>query len=253
MRLLPLTVLIAVALTAGLVSLSCGGDDDENTVTVKSGGGVELKVTPYPTAALPEGPIPTRTDEFAALCQKTDQKQWDEMPPIIIDPDLDYTAVIRTEKGDVTIKLLPDVAPWTVNNFVFLACSGFYDGLTFHRVVLEPLPAGVPHPFVQAGDPSGRSLLDPKVGGPGYYIPEEISDHKFLAGTMAMSSRGLGTPIGGSQFFITLEESPEIDGQYTIFGEVTEGIDVLEKLTPRNPQAGDPPGDKMLEIIIQEE
>jgi peptidylprolyl isomerase len=70
---------------------------------------------------------------------------------------------------------------------------------------------------------------------------------------MAMSSRGLGTPIGGSQFFITLEESPEIDGHYTIFGEVTEGIDVLEKLTPRNPQAGDPPGDKMLEIIIQEE
>jgi cyclophilin family peptidyl-prolyl cis-trans isomerase len=251
MRILPLAALIAIALAAGLVSLNCGGGD-EGKVTVKSGGSMEVKLTPFPTVAVPEGPLPTRTADFAALCQKSDQKQWTDMPAMIIDPDLAYTAVIRTEKGDVTVKLLPDVAPWTVNNFVFLACSGFYDGLTFHRVVLEPLPQGVPHPFVQGGDPSGRSLADAKLGGPGYFIPTEISDHKFSRGTIAMSSRGLGTPTGGSQFFITLEESPELDGQYTVFGEVTAGVEVLEKLTPRNPQQATTPGDKILEIVIQE-
>lgn len=252
MRLLPLTALVFLVATTVFVASGCGGGDEEGKVILKSGGGVQVKVTPLPTMGVPEGPIPTRTADFATLCKKTDQKQWDQMPPMIIDPELSYTALMRTEKGDVTIRLLPDIAPYTVNNFVFLACSGFYDGLMFHRVVLEPLPTSVPHPFVQAGDPSGRSIYDARVGGPGYYIPEELSDHPFLAGTVAMASRGRGTPVGGSQFFIVLEESPELRGQYPVFGEVTSGLEVLGKLAQRDPPRSTPPGDKILEIIITE-
>lgn len=243
MRLLPLTVLIAIALVAGFVSLNCGGGGDDK-VKVKAGEPIELEITPYPTVAGPEGPLPTRTADFAALCQKTDQKHWAEMPPIIIDPDLAYTAVIRTEKGDVSIDLFPDIAPWTVNNFVFLACSGFYDNLTFFTVM--------PDYVAQAGDPSGRGVSDPVLAGPGYYIPSEISGREFVKGTVAMASRGPDTPPEGSQFFICYKDLPELNGRYAIFGEVVDGFSVLEKLTPRNAQQATTPGDKILEIVIQE-
>lgn len=249
-RLLSRAVFVA-ALAAAAVAAACGGDED-GTVTVKSGGAVQLSMTPAPTISRPQGPMPTRAADFATLCRKTDQRQWEAMPPMIIDPNLSYSATIRTEKGDIVIKLLPDIAPYTVNNFVFLACSGFYDGLTFFRVVQEPLPQGIPHPFVQAGDPAERGFYDPVRGGPGYFIPEELSDHKFLTGTVGMSSRGRGTPVSGSQFFIVLEDAPELDGLYTVFGEVTAGMDVLRSLTPHNPQRDTTPGDKMLEIVIQE-
>ncbi|MDI6858196.1 MAG: peptidylprolyl isomerase [Dehalococcoidia bacterium] len=250
-RLLSPATLAAVALTATLAWTACGSDNSDKIV-VKSGGGTQIRATPFATVPAPEGPIPTRTADFASLCLKTNQRQWSSMPPMIIDPNLSYSATIRTEKGDIIIKLLPDIAPYTVNNFVFLACSGFYDGLTFFRVAQKPLPEGIPHPFAQAGDPSERGFYDPVRGGPGYFIPEELSDRKFLAGTVGMSSGGRGTPVSGSQFFIVFEEAPELDGQYTIFGEVTSGLDVLESLTPHNPQRDATPGDKILEIVIQE-
>jgi cyclophilin family peptidyl-prolyl cis-trans isomerase len=246
-------VLFAGFAAALLVALSgCGDGKDKDKTTIQAGPTVVVEVTPLATVAVPEGPLPTRTADFASLCQKTDQKQWDEMPPMVIDPKLAYTAVIRTEKGDVTLKLLPDIAPWAVNNFVFLSCSGFYDNLTFHQVILPPLPAGIPHPYVQAGDPMGYGLADPKLGGPGYNIPTEISDHPFLKGTVAMSNRGAGSPTGGSQFFITLEDAPELDGKFSLFAEVVAGLDVLERLTPRRAQDHGPPGDKILTITIQE-
>jgi cyclophilin family peptidyl-prolyl cis-trans isomerase len=240
---------LAVALVAALAG--CGGDDNDK-LTIKAGPTISVSYTPFPTVVVPEGSLPTRVADFASSCQKSDQKQWSEMPAMIIDPTLSYTAVIKTEKGDVTLNLLPDIAPWTVNNFVFLACKGFYDNLTFHRVFQQAVPPQIPHPFVQAGDPSGRSVMDPVIGGPGYYIPTEISDHKFLKGTVGMASRGLGTPAVGSQFFIVLEDSPEMDGQSTVFGEVVAGFEVLKQVTPRNPQEGGPPGDKILTITIQE-
>jgi len=246
-------VLFAGFAAALLVALSgCGDGNDKDKTIVQAGPTVVVQITPMPTVVVPEGPLPTRAADFASLCQKTDQKQWDEMPPMIIDPSLSYTAIIRSEKGDVTLKLLPDIAPWTVNNFVFLACKGFYDNLTFHQVMLPPLPAGIPHPYVQIGSPSGHSVTDPVLGGPGYYIPTEISDHKFLKGTVGMASRGKTTPTSGSQFFIILEDSPEIDGQFTVFAEVVAGLDVLERLTPRNPLVDSTPGDKILTISIQE-
>ena len=240
---------VAVALVGALVG--CGGDNKGKT-TINAGPTLVVQLTPLPTVSVPEGPLPTRAADFASSCQKSDQKQWSEMPAMVIDPNLSYTAVIRTEKGDITLKLLPDIAPITVNNFVFLACEGFYDNLTFHRVVQEAQPPTIPHPFVQGGDPSGYGLSDAKIGGPGYLIPTEISDHKFLKGTVGMSSRGKDTPTSGSQFFIVLEDSPELDGQYTVFADVVAGFEVLKQLTPRNPQDHGPPGDKILTITIQE-
>jgi len=240
---------VVVALVAAFVG--CGGDD-EGKISIKTGPAVTVQFTPYPTVSVPEGPLPTRTADFASSCQKSDQKQWGEMPAMIIDPELSYTAVIKTEKGDITLKLLPDIAPWTVNDFVFLACKGFYDNLTFHRVVQVAQPPQLPHPFVQAGDPSGDGVADPTMGGPGYNIPTEISDHKFLKGTVGMASLGGGGLTAGSQFFIVLEDSPDIDGQNTVFAEVVSGVEVLTQLTPRNPRDHGPPGDAILTITIQE-
>ena len=240
---------VVVALVAAFVG--CGGEEKDK-LTIKAGPTIVVSYTPFPTVVVPEGPLPTRAADFASSCQKSDQKQWSEMPAMIIDPSLSYTAVIKTEKGDITLKLHPDIAPWTVNNFIFLACKGFYDNLTFHRVFQQAVPPEIPHPFVQAGDPSGRSVMDPVIGGPGYYMPAEISDRSFLKGTVSMAGRGAGAPSSGSQFFIVLEDSPELDGQSTVFGDVMAGFEVLKQLTPRNPQDHGPPGDKIVSITIQE-
>ena len=139
--------------------------------------------------------------------------------------------------------LLPDVAPVTVNSFVFLACTGFYDGVTFHRVIPNSAPF-----LAQAGDPTGKGN-----GNPGYHVPDEFSSQPFERGTLGMANTG--TPnSGGSQFFICYIDLPNLNGGYTAFGKVTAGMDVVEKLTPRDQSKdpGGPPGDKILEIIVQE-
>ncbi|MDI6858197.1 MAG: peptidylprolyl isomerase [Dehalococcoidia bacterium] len=175
---------------------------------------------------------------FAEACQKSGEKQFTAPPPTIIDPAKSYTAVIKTEKGDITVELFPDVAPVTVNNFVFLACKGFYDGVTFHRV----LPGFV----AQTGDPTGTG-----GGGPGYVIQDEISSRGFEKGTLGMANRGPNT--NGSQFFICLEPQPRLNGRYTVFGQVTAGMDVVESITPRNPEENPQfAGDKVLEITVEE-
>jgi peptidylprolyl isomerase len=166
-------------------------------------------------------------------------------PPMTIDVTKAYTATIKTEKGDIVIRLRPDLAPQHVNNFVFLAREGFYDGLWFHRVI--------PGFIAQAGDPEGDT-----TGGPGYRLPHEITDTPHKAGTVAMAR--LPDPFNperdssGSQFYIVLEDSQQasdLDGQYTIFGEVVAGLDVARSLTPREP--GDAyPGDQIITIEIEE-
>lgn len=158
----------------------------------------------------------------------------------VIDPFKAYTATLRTEKGDIVIELLTEAAPLTVNNFVFLARQGWYDGVTFHRV----LPGFV----AQGGDPTGTGF-----GGPGYFVPNEDAGLKFeTAGLLAMANSGPDT--NGSQFFITLAPTPQLDGGYTIFGKVVEGMEVVLALTPRDPQQNPeaPAGDKILSIIIEE-
>ena len=161
-------------------------------------------------------------------------------PAMEIDPANRYEAIIRTEKGDIRIELLPQDAPGYVNNFVFLARNRFYDGLTFHRVV--------PDFIAQAGDPTGTSL-----GGSGYSLDEELNDLPIEAGIIAMAKSSLG--VSGGQFFITSQPAAHLEAQgFTVFGRVIEGLEVVRALTPRDPQAaGQPPGDRIFSIEIIEE
>ncbi len=165
---------------------------------------------------------------------------YDACPPQVIKPEKQYTATIVTAKGNIVIRLNPEQAPFTVNNFVFLAQQGWYDGLTFHRVL--------PGFIAQTGDPSGYGM-----GGPGYVFSDEISLLRFdQPGMVAMANSGLNT--NGSQFFITDKALPQLDGLYAIFGQVVDGMDVVRKLTERDPGLGGelPAGDRIDTIIIEE-
>jgi len=154
-----------------------------------------------------------------------------------IDVGRQYRAVVHTEHGDITFDLDATIAPATVNNFVFLAREGFYDGTMFHRVV--------PGFLAQAGDPGGSGR-----GGPGYRFPDEISEAKFVRGTVGMANAGPNT--NGSQFYILLADAPQLNGRYTAFGRVTEGIEVAAALTPRDPSADAEPGDRIESVEIIE-
>jgi cyclophilin family peptidyl-prolyl cis-trans isomerase len=141
-------------------------------------------------------------------------------PEMQIDPGETYVATISTEKGDIVVRLDAAAAPQTVNNFVFLAREGFYDGLTFHRVE--------PGFVIQGGDPLGSGR-----GGPGYTVPAEIG-LPHVEGAIAMARKG--DPVNptrassGSQFYITLAPTPFLDGAYTVFGQVIEGMDVVKSI-----------------------
>ncbi|HAV77181.1 MAG TPA: peptidylprolyl isomerase, partial [Anaerolineae bacterium] len=144
--------------------------------------------------------------------------------------------------GEFTVQLYPDKAPRTVNSFVFLARDGYFDGVTFHRV-LEGFMA-------QGGDPTGTGS-----GGPGYKFEYEGNDLSFdKAGVVAMANTGPATPTNGSQFFITFDATPQLDGGYTIFGQVIEGMDVVDGITRRDPNTfPDYEGDVIASITITEE
>jgi len=177
---------------------------------------------------------PTATTE-AAL------KQYDTAPEMTIDTTKQYTATVKMAKGDeFVIQLFPDKAPVTVNNFVFLARDGYFDGVTFHRV-LEGFMA-------QTGDPTGTGY-----GGPGYQFENEVSDLVFdREGVVAMANAGLNT--NGSQFFITFAPVPLESNEYTIFGQVISGMDVVKGITLRDPQMNpDYTGDVIESIIITEQ
>ncbi|MDO9347951.1 MAG: peptidylprolyl isomerase, partial [Anaerolineales bacterium] len=133
---------------------------------------------------------------------------------MVIDPKKKYTATLSTDKGDMLIELFADKTPRTVNNFVFLAREGFYDGIIFHRVIANFM--------AQGGDPTGKGS-----GGPGYRFADEF--HPFLKhdkpGLLSMANAGPGT--NGSQFFITHVPTPWLDNKHSVFGQITSGMDVL--------------------------
>lgn len=173
---------------------------------------------------------------------KLQDKQVDTCPPMIIDSGKDYTATLNTEKGEIKIKLFADQAPLAVNSFVFLSRTGFFDGVSFHRV----LPGFV----AQTGDPSGTGL-----GGPGYQFPNEVSESLKFDRTGLVGMANSGPDTNGSQFFITFDALPNLDGGYTIFGEVIEGLEVAESITPRDPATATTPlpdADRILSITIEE-
>ena len=155
-------------------------------------------------------------------------------PPMTVDAKKNYVATITTSKGNIVVSLDPSAAPQTVNNFVFLANQGFYDGLTFHRVE--------PGFVIQGGDPLGKG-----TGGPGYTVPAEIKlAHVEGAIAMARTSDQVNPKreSSGSQFYITLAATPFLDGQYTAFGKVTSGMDVVKKIAV---------GDVIQKIVISEQ
>ena len=168
---------------------------------------------------------------LSAACSGTTPKPktYSAPPPMIIDTSKQYTATIETEKGNLVLELFASDVPVTVNNFVFLAREGFYDGLTFHRVISDFM--------VQGGDPAGNG-----TGGPGYTFADEFSEHTHVAGALSMANSGSNT--NGSQFFITYTPQHHLDGQHSVFGQLTEGMDVLEKIKQ---------GDIIKHIIIDEE
>lgn len=168
------------------------------------------------------------------------RKQFTKCPPYSVDASKQYLATIETEKGKIVIQLFPDKAPLAVNSFVFLARQGWYDGVTFHRVI--------PGFVAQAGDPSGTGR-----GNPGYFFDNETNDLLFSKpGMVGMANSGKDT--NGSQFFITFAPVSHLNGAYTIFGQVLSGLDVAEQLTPRDPSQGGylPPGDVILHVTIEE-
>jgi len=144
------------------------------------------------------------------------KKTYSAPPPMTVDTEKTYTATIETDKGDITIDLFVKDAPKTVNNFVFLAREGFYDGVTFHRVI-----AGF---VAQAGDPTGTG-----AGGPGYKFEDEFSNRAHSTGALSMANAGPNT--NGSQFFITYSPQPHLDNRHSVFGKMTSDMSILESIT----------------------
>lgn len=167
-------------------------------------------------------------------------KQWSKAPEMAIDSKKSYTAILHTDKGDIQLKLFADKAPRTVNNFVFLARQGFYDGTIFHRVINNFM--------VQGGDPTGTGR-----GGPGYRFGDEFVKELRHAkpGMLSMANAGPGT--NGSQFFITHVPTPWLDNKHSIFGEVMQGLDVVNSIPERDPQRPQSPGVKINSVTIEEQ
>ena len=157
-------------------------------------------------------------------------QQWKTPPAMEIDTDKTYAATIETNRGAIVLDLYPEHAPKTVNNFVFLARQGFYDGVKFHRVIANFM--------IQGGDPTGSGR-----GGPGYSFQDELAANPLRHGTGVISMANAGPNTNGSQFFITHSPQPHLDGKHTVFGKVIEGQDVVNAIRQ---------GDVMMKVSVQE-
>ena len=166
-------------------------------------------------------------------------KQWNKSPEMNIDLKKKYTATLSTDKGEIVLELFADKVPVTVNNFVFLAREGFYDGTIFHRVI--------PDFMAQGGDPTGTGR-----GGPGYRFADEFqpSLKHDKPGVLSMANAGPGT--NGSQFFITHVPTPHLNNMHSVFGQVVSGMDVLLSIPERDPMRVNSPAVKLNKVTIQE-
>lgn len=199
-----------------------------------------------PEAAAPTtvpGAAPTAAAPLPGVLPTATTYTYSAPPPMTIDPARRYTATILTPRGEIVIELLPDIAPQTVNNFVFLARNNFYNGLTWHRVL--------PNFMAQGGDPLGDG-----TGGPGYSIPAEFTDKLAFDGPgIVAMARSADPDSAGSQFFITTGPAEWLNGQYTIFGRVIAGQEIVDGIPlrdPENPADRARPGETILGITITE-
>lgn len=184
--------LILCALAGALLFAACGSDDNDET-----------------------------TASCGAPAQGGSVGTYSAAPPMTVDQDKQYFATIKMDIGDIKLELFAKDAPNHVNSFVFLSRDGFYDCVTFHRVI--------PGFVAQAGDPTGTGS-----GGPGYTIDLEVNSHKHIDGALGMA-RSNDPNSAGSQWFIDYGPQPALDAGYTVFGQIVEGRDVLDKITPRDP------------------
>lgn len=220
-------------------------EDVINKITTTQQTMFEAGVSSTPTVLVNGRPVGNWQSAYLSNfieVMKAEKDMVTECPPFIIDQDKEYTATITTEKGDLVLELYPEAAPLAVNSFVYLAREGFYNDVTFHRVY---------HNFMaQTGDPTGTGW-----SGAGYQyreevVPELTYDEAYMVGV----ARGQAEGSSGSQFFITYVPYPSLNGGYTIFGKLIDGIDVFEQITERdadnNPDA--PEGDKIISIEIIE-
>jgi cyclophilin family peptidyl-prolyl cis-trans isomerase len=236
-------LLLPAAFAALALALAACGDGDgadalptqlRPTSAAPSGGDAVAQGSPTPPASIGAAPAATCGSGPGGIgaIQRTGQRRFDSQPARVIDPAKGYVAKMETSKGLITLLLAAQDVPNTTNNFVFLACTGYYDGLTFHRVVLSP-------PFViQGGDPEGTGN-----GGPGYRIRDEIN-LKWRHDTGALAMARTSQPnSAGSQFYITLAPQPGLDGGYTVFGRVLTGMEVVREIRQ---------GDTIVRVDIEE-
>jgi len=252
-RLPAVLALVGMAVLVMALAAACGGGEEETA----SGSESEA------AASTPTRTAEQKSGQFLTEAEKTNVKQWTEPPAMVIDPNKKYRAVVRTKGAiEFVIELFAKEAPMTVNNFVFLAREGFYDGVIFHRVI-----GGF---VAQTGDPTGTGK-----GGPGYAFDNEFSPmaRHSEPGMVAMANRGLvnGKGTNGSQFYIIYTPQPQLDGLnpdgspkdcaapgtscHTVFGKVVEGMFVIRALSPRQPddQKEVRPADTIDTITIVEE
>lgn len=217
-RLIIVSIALVVLAVSALVIGGCGVSQKDNTQGKSSTPASTPAMSPAAAQVGPDGkPVKTLADF----------------------PDgqdgANVEAVIKTDKGNIVLTFFPDVAPVTVASFLHLSRTGFYNGTTFHRVV--------PDFVIQGGDPLSKEPNNPNVGtgGPGYNLPAEFSSRPHQTGSVAMA-RSQSPQSGGSQFYICLAAQPSLDGQYTVFGQVASGMDVVNQIKQ---------GDVIREITIQ--
>lgn len=213
---------LGAAGVAAVALAACGGSGQSNVVTAPAGlaGTAQAIASAAPAGAVSTVQAAATTAGGSASDPASRNNKYKAPPPMTIDKAKKYTATIVTNKGTMKADLYPDIAPITVNSFVFLANEKFYDGVIFHRVV--------PGFVIQGGDPTGTG-----TGGPGYKFNDEpIPDNRgYERGTLAMANSGPNT--NGSQFFICLDNltaKNALPKKYNLFGKVTEGLDTLDKI-----------------------
>ena len=206
-----LTLLVTILVIA-ITIIGCGSTTE--TTTTQPPTSMETTTTTQPPAPAETSAVEPATETTSSPTKETEIMQWSSPPEMSIDTEKEYSAVINTNFGDITVELFAKEAPLAVNNFVFLSRQGFYDGVKVHRVYKG---------FVmQSGDPLGTGF-----GGPGYQFADEKVTREYVSGTLAMANGGPNT--NGSQFFITLADLG-LPKNYTIFGIVIDGFDVVREI-----------------------
>lgn len=218
------TALGVLALAGPLALAGCGADD-----TSTDGTSADGTTSASATASTSEDRAANAGTVECPPAEGADERtdSFDSAPPMCLTPGTDYSAVITTDAGELTVDLLEEKAPETVNNFVFLARNKFYEGVTFHRVI--------PGFMIQGGDPQGTGS-----GGPGYQFSDELPESgEYEIGSMAMANAGPGT--NGSQFFVvTGDAGVSLPPQYSLFGTVTEGMDTVTSIEDDGSSQGTP-------------